>query len=203
MGVSEFMQNFSDMSSGDAGLILKLLFFTSVIVVYSVFIFYFYKFLAKKNIININLNKYNNSDNPSTTKFFAVLFYIIEYIIILPVITFFWFSVLSILVLVLAKNIPITIVLLISGSLVASVRITAYVSEQLSQDLAKLIPFILLGIAITDPLFFTLAPLLERIIEIPSLLTKIPYYLVFIVSVELFMRFLTIVEGAIKGNFDE
>lgn len=189
--------------SGESNIISKLIFFTAVIVIYSVFIFYFYKFLAKKNIIDLNLRKYNNTENPSLTKFFAGVFYIIEYIVILPIITFFWFGVLSILVLVLAKTLTLQTVLLISASLVASVRFTSYISEQLSQDLAKMLPFILLGIAITDPSFFMLNPLLERIIQIPSLLTQIPLYLLFIVIVELFMRTISLIEQAFKKDEED
>lgn len=173
---------------GENNLILILAFFTAVIVIYSVFVFYFYRFLAKKNLIELNLNQYNQYNNPAIVKFFAFIFYIIEYIILLPVITFFWFSVLAILILLLSKGIGTATILLISAALVASVRVTSYVSEDLSKDLAKMLPFTLLAIAITTAGFFDINALLSRISEIPSLFSNIPYYLLFIVSVELIMR---------------
>ena len=174
---------------GESGLLFTLLFFTAVIVIYSVFVYYFYKFLAKKNIIELNLSKYGEGISAGISKAFATLFYIAEYLIIPPVVTFFWFAVLAILILVLAEGMDASTILLISAALVASVRVTAYVSENLSRDLAKMLPFTLIAIAITKPGFFDAASLISRFGEIPSLFSNVPYYLLFIVVLELIMRF--------------
>jgi len=186
--------------TGEIPLALTLIFFTVVIVIYSVFVFYFYRFLAKKNIIELNLNQYNQYANPAVVKFFAVIFYLIEYVIVFPVLTFFWFAVLSILILLLSKGIDISTILLISAALVASVRITAYVSEDLSKDLAKMLPFTLLAIAITTAGFFDINALFSRITEIPSLFSNIAYYLLFIVAVELIMRTFTFFQSMIQSS---
>ena len=186
--------------TGEIPLALTLIFFTVVIVIYSVFVFYFYRFLAKKNIIELNLNQYNQYANPAVVKFFAVIFYLIEYVIILPILTFFWFAVLSILILLLSKGLSISTILLISAALVASVRITAYVSEDLSKDLAKMLPFTLLAIAITTAGFFDINALFSRITEIPSLFSNIAYYLLFIVAVELIMRTFTFFQSMIQSS---
>ena len=182
------------LARGGLSLIFTLAFFTTVLVLYAVFVYYFYKFLAKKNIIDINFERYNSTG----TKFLAAIFYIIEYLIILPIVTFFWFAVLAALILVLAEGIDVSTILIISASLVASVRVTAYISEKLSQDLAKMLPFTLLAIAITKPGFFEVTSLLSRFGEIPSLFANIPYYLLFIVVLELFMRFAEFVSTVFK-----
>ena len=189
------LENLSGIFSGEVSLMLTLLFFTAVLVIYSVFVFYFYRFLAKKNLIELNLAQYNQYSNPAIIKFFATLFYIAEYIIILPVLTFFWFAVLAVLILVLSEDLTSSTILLISAALVASVRITAYLSENLSRDLAKMLPFTLIAIAITKPGFFIIQSLLERVQEIPTLFSNIPYYLVFIVLVELVMRVFEFTQG--------
>ncbi|MBT7102391.1 hypothetical protein HN935_02670 [archaeon] len=176
-----------------------LLFFTAVIVVYAVFVFYFYRFLAKKNLIELNLSKYNQYENPATVKFLATIFYIIEYLVILPVLTFFWFAVLAILILVLSKGLDASTILLISAALVAAVRITSYVSEDLSRDLAKMLPFTLLAIAITTAGFFDISALFLRIKEVPSLFSHVPYYLLFIVAIELIMRIGDFAQSAISS----
>jgi len=183
--------NITTLFTGEIPLAIILTFFTAVIVLYSVFVFYFYRFLAKQNIIELNLNQYNQYENRSVVKFFAVIFYLIEYVIILPILTFFWFAVLSILILLLSKGLSISTILLISAALVAAVRITAYVSEDLSKDLAKMLPFTLMAIAITTAGFFDINALFSRITEIPALFSNILYYLSFIVAVELIMRTLT------------
>jgi hypothetical protein len=169
-------------------LVLILVFFTAVIVLYSIFVFHFYRFLAKKNIIELNLNQYNNYSHPLAVKILAAFFFIIEYVVLLPILTFFWFAILSILTLLLAKDLQVHIVLLISAALVAAVRVTSYVSEDLSKDLAKMLPFTLLAIAITTAGFFNINDLISRISEIPSLFANVPYYLLFMVSIELVMR---------------
>ena len=174
--------------TSETNLFLTLAFFTTVIVLYSIFIFYFYRFLAKKNIIELNLNQYNQYENPALVKVFAGIFYIVEYIILLPVLTFFWFSILSILTLLLAKGITVSTILLFSAALVASVRVTSFVSEDLAKDLAKMLPFTLLAIAITTFGFFDISLFFDRISQIPTLFSDIPYYLLFIVAIELIMR---------------
>lgn len=170
-------------------LILTLSFFTIVIVLYSVFVYLFYRFLAKKNIIELNLNQYNRYNNPMAMKFFAAFFYIIEYVVLLPIMTFFWFGVLAVFTLVLSEGMGTGTVLLISAALVAAVRTISHVSEDLAKDLAKMLPFALLSIAITTAAgFFDVSRLASRISEIPMLFNNVPYYLLFIVGVELIMR---------------
>jgi len=168
--------------------VAKLLLLTALIALYAVFIFYFYRFLAKKNLIELNLNKYNTYQAGTLFKLVAVIFYILEYIIILPIITFFWFTVLTVLLFLLAEGLELQNVILISAALIASVRVTSYISENLSQDLAKMLPFTLLGVALTRTTFFDFSTHLARIQEIPDLFTSIIIYLGFIIIIELIMR---------------
>lgn len=197
-GVVELLEGISNGLDTGPDILLTLLFFTAVIVLYAVFVYYFYRFLARKNLIELNLNQYNQYQNPALAKFFAGVFYVSEYLILLPVITFFWFGVLAILILILSEGMEVGNVLLISAALVAAVRITSYVSESLSKDLAKMLPFTLIAIAITKPGFFAVESMINRISEIPSLFSNIPHYLAFIVGIELIMRTLTIFEKLFK-----
>ncbi|MFH1521869.1 MAG: hypothetical protein ABIF18_02830 [archaeon] len=199
-------ENLTSLFTGEINLVLTLAFFTTVIIVYSIFVFYFYRFLAKKNIIELNLGQYNQYNNSTIVKIFAVVFYIIEYIILLPILTFFWFAVLAVLILLLSKGIEINTILLISAALVASVRATSYVSEDLSKDLAKMLPFTLLAIAITTAGFFDIGALISQISKIPFLFSNILYYLLFIVAIELIMRVADFVQSAfysINASDDE
>jgi hypothetical protein len=198
--MAEVLNKILSFISVDPELILTLLFFTAVIVVYSVFVFYFYRFLAKKNIIELNLSQYNQYDNPALVKFFAAILYIFEYIILLPIITFFWFAILSILILLLAETQDVATVLFVSAALVASVRITSYVTQNLSKDLAKMLPFTLLAIAITKPDFFNISALLARISEIPQLFSNITLYLAFIVIIELAMRIIDFFHDSFQSS---
>ncbi len=199
--------NFQNYIGSGNSILVVLIFFTALIVIYSIFIFYFYKFLAKKNIIDLNLNQYNYSSSPFLEKFLASVFYIVEYIVILPIATFFWFTFLALFLLILAESQPISTILLIAAGLVASVRITSYINEQLSQDLAKMLPFTLIGLSLTQPNFFKMSSFVQGINEIPSLITHIPYYIIFIIAIEFLMRiadlFMNLFSTGETGTEDE
>lgn len=183
--ISNFFLSYTNSRYGP---IFQILIVSFLIIVYGVFIFYFYRFLAKKNIIELNLNKYNKSSHEGLIKMFSIIFYILEYIIILPIITFFWFMVLSILIMVLSEGIGLDMVLLISAALIASVRVSSYINENLSQDMAKTLPFTLLGVALTKPRFFNLESQFLRIQEIPELLGSVFYFILVIIALEFIMR---------------
>ncbi len=186
--------------TAETGFFLTLILFTGVIVLYSLLIFYFYKFLAKKNIIELNLGSHNKYETGAVFKIVATIFYVLEYVIILPFITFLWFAILSILLVVLSEGLLIEVALLISAALISSVRITSYISEDLSRDLAKMLPLTLLGVALTRPGFFDMSALITRFSEIPMLFSDIFYYLVFIIVVELIMRFYEIFETSVMNR---
>jgi len=188
--LSVFSESYSEITGSipsNHKLLISLIFFTAIIVFYSVFTFYFYKFLARKNILNLNLSQYNKGKHDSVIGLFAILFYIVEYIIIMPIVTFFWFVVLAMFIMLISKE-PAATILTLSAALVASVRVTSYVNEGLSKELAKLLPLILLGTFILQPDFFVISDFLSRLSDLPSLFSIIPYYLLFILIVELVMR---------------
>jgi hypothetical protein len=194
------LETLTNLISSQTNPILLLIFFTALIVIYATFIFYFYRFLAKKDLIELNLAQYNTYGSPVLAKIFAIILFIIEYIILLPVMTFFWFAILSILILILAEDLGLNTILLITSALVASVRITAYLSEDLSKDLAKMIPFTMLTIAFTTAGFFSPTAIITRISEIPNLFTDVPYYLLFIVAIEVIMRMGTFIQTLFQGT---
>ena len=167
---------------------LNLFFLVLLVVFYSIFIWKFYRFIATKNLIKLNLNQYNKSEHPATSKFLKVIFYFIEYIVILPFLIFFWFFAFTLFLIILTKNIDINTILIISATIIASIRMTAYYKEDLSKDLAKLLPFTLLGIAITTKGFFNADKILTQINQIPLVLSSIFPYLVFILLLEIILR---------------
>jgi hypothetical protein len=190
-------------SGGQTSLLATLIIFTCLIAIYSLFVYYFHLFLARKNLLELNLNNYNSYEHPSVARFFAGLFYILEYLILLPIFTFFWFGIFSILVLTLSEGLEISTVLLVSAAFVASVRITSYLNFNLSKDIAKLLPLTLLAVAITKPGFFNVNSLISRITEIPAIFSDIISYLVFIMVVELIMRLTDTITGVFDNSEEE
>jgi len=169
---------------------------TLLIAVYAIFVWIFYRFLARRDLLKIDLSKYNVFEHAGAIKFFAVILYIIEFVIILPFIVIFWFSVLSILLIVLAKEQPVGTILIISAAIVTAVRITSYYKEDLSRDLAKMFPFTLLGIAILTPGFFDIESTLVRVSQIPEIFNNIFLFSLFIIVLEVILRLLYISSGS-------
>jgi hypothetical protein len=171
---------------------LNLLLFTIGMVFYALFVWFFYKNLAKRDIFKLNLQKYNLPGERHATlkKAGSVFLYILEYGITFPIYTFFWFSVFSLFLFILAKNISVEHIIMISIVFVSTIRVTSYYREELSNDLAKLIPFCLLAVMITDPLFFSAEILTERLTKIVELKIQIMQFMIFTILLEWILRIL-------------
>ena len=182
-------------------IIKPLVIFVIGITIYSLFIFKFYRFLARKEVIKF---KFGNTEGfIGIFKRIAEFFwYIINNIFLIPIFVFLWMMILVILLLLLSKNYHIQNILLTSAALVASVRVCAYYDEALSQDLAKMIPFALLGVFIVDSGFFSLDNSIKIARDIPQLWSLLLFFLIFIIVLELF---LSIISGLVKviGGSDE
>jgi len=167
---------------------LVLLLYTVVIAIYAIFVWRFYKFLARKNILSLNLRQYSKTEAPFLNKAIASLLYLVEYIIIVPILVFFWFSVLAIFLLLLSKTASVSHILIVTAAIVAATRITSYYTEDLSKDIAKMFPFTALAVFLLEPGLFSFDKILSRFIEIPELFGSVFFYLFFIVGLELIMR---------------
>ncbi len=183
---------------------IPTLFFISIgIAVYGIFIWLFYRFLSEKDALKLNLNQYNKYKHAGIIKLFGVLFYIIEFVIISPIIIFIWFSIFSIFMIILAKEVEVGSVILICAALISAIRICAYFKEDLARDIAKLIPLTLLGVSIMTPGFLNIETGVNRIMEVSLFFQNALYYLIFIVVLELILRLLYIPFLWIKSEEDE
>ena len=147
--------------------------------VYSWFIFKFYRFVARREIFPLKFE---------SNKFLNGVWFVFKYIVIFPLMTFFWFLVLTVILSFLSRQDSIQTVLLTSMALVGVIRLMAYYNEDLSKDLAKMLPFALLGVFLVDVSFFSIGDSLEGLKQLPSAWKSIVYYLVFIVILEFVLR---------------
>ena len=167
---------------------INLFLLVIIIVIYVIFIWKFYRWISAKNLLELNLNKYNLSKNPALTKMLAGGFYLLEYIIILPFIIFFWFTVFTLFLIVLTSQLPVDALLIISATIIAAIRMTAYYKEELSRDLAKLLPFTLLAVSLVSSDFFNVQRILSQLAQIPTHFSSILSYLIFIIFLEIVLR---------------
>jgi len=187
----------------DQKVLFSLIVYTILILMYSIFIWKFYRFLASRDIIQLNLSQYNYSSHPVIEKFAAVGLYALEYLIILPFLVFFWFSIFSIFLLVLSESQNTLQILLISAAIIASTRVTSYISEDLSKDLAKILPFTILAAFILGSSFFNAEGVIDKISQIPSLFDNIVTFVVFIFIIEFIFRILFSVFQFVKSKDED
>ena len=199
--ITNMYSHFSSSIPEEYKIFVIICFYSVLIAVYAIFIWKFYRFLAKRDILELNLRKYNTTTHPVLNKLVASGFFLLEYVIILPLLILIWFAILSVFLLLLSsQNQEVANILLISASIVAAIRITSYFSEDLSKDLAKIFPFTVLGVFLLNPDFFLIRIFIERISEIPSLFGHIFKYLVFIFGVEILMRAIYVVIDLFSGG---
>lgn len=162
-----------------------------LITIYAIFIWKFYRFIGTKNILGLNLNKYNTSKHPIFEKLFAGGFYLLEYLIILPFLIFFWFGIFSLFLIFLTEGLEIGTLLIISAGIIGAIRMTSYIpkyGQNLAKEIAKLLPFTLLAISITKPGFFDIQRIIGDLSRLPNLFSNIIIYLLFITLLEVILR---------------
>ncbi|MBU0530747.1 MAG: hypothetical protein ABIH52_03090 [Candidatus Aenigmatarchaeota archaeon] len=151
-------------------------------VIYSMFIFKFYNLISRRVVFTFTGGTYSQH---SGLKKFA---YILEYIFLFPVITFIWFFVISVILAMISEVLTIGNVFLISMAVLATIRITAYYDENLSRDVAKLLPFALLAIFLLDISTISIHTPFEIISQLSGIGKELIYYFGFIFIVEVVLK---------------
>ncbi|HUW43453.1 MAG TPA: hypothetical protein VMV95_00620 [Bacillota bacterium] len=174
---------------------LNLFLLVLLIVIYSVFVWKLYRFIGTKNIFKFDLNKYNKSAKPFFTKLIAAGFYLLEYIFLIPFIIFFWYFIFTFfLILFVEEAVTISTILFISAIAIAAIRMSSYLpkyGENLARELAKVLPFTFLAVSVLNPNIFTniVERVSSRLGEISSFFQGIVTYLIFIILLEIILRF--------------
>ena len=174
----------------DQRIIVSLVIYSTLIIMFSLFIWKYYRFLGRRDIIKLNLKQYNYSTHPVLEKILAVSLYILEYLVILPFLAFFWFTILSLFLLIFSEINSTEQILLIATAIITSTRVTAYISEDISKEIAKLLPFNILAALLIGTDFFNFLRIIDRINQIPGLLSNIFFFLIFIFVIEFIFRIL-------------
>ena len=163
--------------------------------VYAVFVFNFYRFVATRDMFEVDLSKYQESRFRWVRAFLQIVMYVVKYLIVFPVFAFFWFAILTLILTFLSREQSFTEVLLMALATVSAIRVTSYYNEALSTDLAKILPFAVLGIFVVNTSFFTISDSLDTLLEAESYTENILYYLAFLIALEFALR---IILGAAK-----
>jgi len=172
---------------------INLFLIVLVIVFYSILIWNFYRWISKKEILKLNLKIYEQTESSFLKKSIAGFFYIIEKLIILPFVILLWYSLFTLFLIFLTENAQINSILLISAIIITSIRMAAYYKEDLSRDLAKLLPFTLLAVFLTQFSAFEFKTVLMNLSLISQFLSEVWIYFIFIFAIEIILTIFDVV----------
>jgi hypothetical protein len=174
---------FGQLSLAEGWAVLEpLIVFVTGMVIYSVFVFKFYKFISRRNIFSRERGEASGLKK---------VFYALEYIFLFPVIAFLWFLVIAILLSMLSEVLRIGNIFMIAMATMVTIRICAYYNEDLSRDIAKLIPFALLAVFLLEISKISLSVPFLILAQIPLIANTLVYYFIFAVFLEIFLRLAT------------
>jgi hypothetical protein len=175
---SQWASQFSieDLFHGDFSSFVPLLYLAVSIAIYSILIWHFYRFIAKKNIFKLS----------TATHVKTVV--ALKYIILFPLVAVGFFAGFALMLLFLAKDLEIPTVLSTSFAIIVAIRIAAYYNEDLSKDIAKLLPFVLLGVFLVDPSYFNWSDLISKIDSLPTFFTICLQFILIILIIEWILR---------------
>jgi len=148
------------------------------IAIYSIFIWHFYRFIARRDCFKIS-----NGNHPRLIGF-------VKYFLIYPFVAFLFFTGFSIVLMFLTNDGDLGVVLSTSFAVIMAIRITAYYSRDLAKDVAKMLPFALLALVLIDPSMFAIEDMMVKVNSLPEFFTVALQFIVFIVLAEWIMRIL-------------
>lgn len=165
------------------------------IAIFTALVFAFYRSLSKRRPIPLP-----TSDMPGWV---GGLSRIVERGLLFPLTSFLFFAVLAASLFFLTKpEVTTGTILTIAMAVVVGVRVTVYVSEEMSNDLAKLVPLSLLAVVLVDPGYLKLGDAWARFADstrAAPLLFR--YFLLFIALEAVFgtVRYLLLKAGSRAG----
>ncbi len=170
---------------------LPMAIYALAIVLYGIIVWNFYSSLGRRDIFHAEhehgigwVVKLRNSVR-SVSLF-------LDYLIVFPLISVIWFCILSLFMILFSSTTNIQEKMIISVALIFATRIAAYYNEDLAKDLAKIIPFGLLGVYLADPKFFSLDLAINQFMQIQNVevLSKISVSIALIIMLEWGLRLL-------------
>ena len=176
--VSDIANNVSlhDVISGNPEFLVPIFYLIISIAVYSIIIWHFYRFIARRDCFRLS------------SKSHPTVYSLLKYFILFPFCAFVFFTGFSLMLLFLTNEFSLSIVLSTSFSIIVAIRLTAYYNEDLSKDVAKMLPFALLALVLVDPSYFHIEDILVKINLLPLFFTQVLQYIILIVFIEWFLR---------------
>ena len=176
--VSHQWPSFNEILSGNPETFIALFYLIIMIAIYAIVIYHFYRYIARRDCFKESKREHKK----------AIGF--CKYFFLFPFVAMLFFIGFSIIFIALTKTDTYAIkdILSLSFAVIIAIRITAYYTEDLSKDLAKMLPFAILGVFLVDSSYFRIDMVLARINTLPNYLIDIIQFLILIIIVEWILR---------------
>ena len=156
-----------------------------MIAIYAVVIYHFYRYIARRDCFKPTERKHSKTIG------------FLKYTFLFPFVAILFFMGFSLMFIFLTKSDNIAPILTTAFAIIIAIRITAYYTEDLSKDVAKMLPFAILGIFLVDPAYFTIGHVTNKINLLPQFVNGIIQYILLIIIVEWILRLALTIRYAI------
>mgnify|MGYP001603824888 CR=1 FL=1 len=159
---------------------------STIVLFLAIFImwYFYHRQLSRKNLFDIP----KIDSDRKFVNFINRFVYFSKYLIIFPLYSFIWFLIFSFLLVLIAKARPIGEIMFFGIVIVSVTRIAAYVSPKLAEDMAKLLPWALIIVFLTDPTSITIESIQISFNNFVQEIPNVAKYLIFIAFVEWSLR---------------
>jgi len=187
------MASWRDFLSYDVKSLTALFYLIIMIAIYAVVIYHFYRYIARRDCFKPSKRKHTT----------AIGF--LKYFFLYPFVAMIFFMGFSLIFIALteADTYDIPTILSIAFAVIIAIRITAYYTEDLSKDVAKMLPFAILGVFLIDNTFFEIDVVRARISTLPEFTNNIIQFLILIILVEWILRVALFIRYKIKPKKEE
>ncbi len=164
--------------------------FVGGLVLYGFFIFSFYKHVSKRLLFELSMPSFTGAKHPVLLRLWRRFVYALKYLFLSPFLFFLWGTVITVILLVFdgSGEIAVETTLLIAMALLAAIRITAYINQELSAELAKTLPLSMLAVFLLDMTAVSVTSFLDKLSTVPSLLPQLSFFFACVVVLEFTLR---------------
>jgi len=178
--LNTWTNNFSleQLLSGNLEALQALFYLIIMIALYSIAIYHFYRYAATRDVFRHSRRRHSK------------LVGFCKYFFLFPCVAAIFFLGFSLILISLTKesSYDISGILALSFAIIVTIRITAYYTEDLSKDVAKMLPFAVLGVFLVDSSYFSIQTVIARIATLPEYVNTILQFLVLIIISEWVLR---------------
>lgn len=183
--------------------IINLLLIVIVVVLYAILIWNFYRWISKREILKLNVWIKSRTSSPGGSRFLGGIFYILENMVLLPIVIFLWFLFFTIFLIFLTEGMDVGTILALSAIIITAIRMTSYYKEEVARELSKMLPLTLLAVALTQHGSLNFSQIISNISLIPNHISEIWIYFVLIFIVEFVLTIFDLVFRSFSVSDEE